>query len=563
MRVRRPLSLVAMLALAACASGPSKEWDTFVHDYLEASYAADPAFAVGLGRHEFDGRLADLSTGALLNEINRQRDSRARALAFDSTKLSPEQRFERAYLVAVIDGSLFWTQAAQWPWRNPQFYAAELDPQVYITRDYAPIETRMKALTSWARAIPQAVSQVKGNLALPLPPSYAAIGRVQFGGLASFLETDVKTAFAPVKDSALRADFTGALAGAVKAFKDMDAWFAAQEKHATGKFAMGPELFEQMVRVTEMVDVPLDRLEAIGRADLERNLNTLKVVCETYASGQSLRQCVDKAGAKKPDGGILEGARKQLPMLEEFIRTQHIASIPDTDQALVRESPPYMRWNFAFMNTRGLFEQGLPSIYYVSPPDPTWTKAKQDGYVPGAGTLLATSVHEVWPGHFLQFLHATHVPSQIGRIYGSYAFVEGWAHYSEEMMWDAGLGGGDPALKIGQLGDALLRNVRFVCAIGMHAKGMTVKECERLFLEQGLQDPATAEQQAARGTFDPAYLNYTLGKLMIMKLREEWTASRGGRAAWGQFHDALLSYGGPPVPLIRRAMLGPNAGPPL
>jgi uncharacterized protein (DUF885 family) len=218
-------------------------------------------------------------------------------------------------------------------------------------------------------------------------------------------------------------------------------------------------------------------------------------------------------------------------MLEDFIRTHHIVSIPDTDRALVRESPPYMRWNFAFMNTRGVFEPSLPSIYYISPPDPAWPKAKQDAYLPSVGTLLVTTVHEVWPGHFLHFLHVTHVPSQIGRVHGSYAFGEGWAHYDEEMMLDDGLGNGDPALKIEQLRDALLRNVRYLCAVGLHTKGMTVEQCDRMFREQAFQDPGNAEQQAARGTFDPAYLNYTLGKLMIRKLRDEWTASRGGRAA--------------------------------
>jgi hypothetical protein len=318
-----------------------------------------------------------------------------------------------------------------------------------------------------------------------------------------------------------------------------------------------------MIRVTELVDVPLDRLDSIGRADLERNLSTLKTTCATWAAGRTLAQCVAKADAGKPDGGILDAARKQLPMLEDFIRTHHIVSIPDTDRALVRESPPYMRWNFAFMNTRGVFEPSLPSIYYISPPDPAWPKAKQDAYLPSVGTLLVTTVHEVWPGHFLHFLHVTHVPSQIGRVYGSYAFGEGWAHYDEEMMLDDGLGNGDPALKIEQLRDALLRNVRYLCAVGLHTKGMTVEQCDRMFREQAFQDPGNAEQQAARGTFDPAYLNYTLGKLMIRKLRDEWTASRGGRAAWGTFHDAFLSYGAPPIPLVRRAMLGPGSRPPL
>ena len=196
------------------------------------------------------------------------------------------------------------------------------------------------------------------------------------------------------------------------------------------------------------------------------------------------------------------------------------------------------------------------STYYVAPPDPSWTPKERADYIPGVADLLFTSVHEVWPGHFLQFLHANRSPSKFGQVFVGYAFAEGWAHYAEEMMWESGLGNGDPETHIGQLLNALLRNVRFLSAIGMHTKGMTVAESERMFREQGYQDAGTARQQAARGTFDPEYLDYTMGKLMIRKLRSDWTATRGGPTAWKAFHDAFLAYGGPPVPLVRRAMLG-------
>jgi uncharacterized protein (DUF885 family) len=169
--------------------------------------------------------------------------------------------------------------------------------------------------------------------------------------------------------------------------------------------------------------------------------------------------------------------------------------------------------------------------------------------------LLFTSVHEVWPGHFLQFLHSNNSPSKFGQVFIGYAFAEGWAHYTEEMMWDAGLGEGDSTVHIGQLLNALLRNVRLISAIGLHTGKMTVEQSERMFRELAFQDPGNARQQAARGTFDPAYLNYTMGKLMIRKLRDDWCADRGGREAWKDFHDQFLSFGGPPIPLVRKAML--------
>jgi uncharacterized protein (DUF885 family) len=233
-------------------------------------------------------------------------------------------------------------------------------------------------------------------------------------------------------------------------------------------------------------------------------------------------------------------------------------TIPGDEQAKVRRSPPYLAWNAAYIRIPGTFEKGLPSYYYVSPPDPKWSKEVQDAYIPSAASLWFTSVHEVYPGHFVQYLRTNRSASKVARVFGSYAFSEGWAHYCEEMMYDAGLGDGDPAMHIGQLQDALLRNVRFIAAIRLHTRGMTVEQARQMFIDDAFQDPGNAEQQAERGTFDPGYLNYTLGKLMIRKLRDDWTATRGGRAAWKQFHDRFLDSGGPPIPLIRRAMMGPD-----
>jgi uncharacterized protein (DUF885 family) len=241
----------------------------------------------------------------------------------------------------------------------------------------------------------------------------------------------------------------------------------------------------------------------------------------------------------------------------------NLVSIPGTEQALVDEAPPYNRWNFAYINIPGPYEKGLPSVYYISPPDPKWPAAEQKAYLPGKAALLFTSAHEVMPGHFLQFLHANRSPSRFGQVFVGYAYAEGWAHYVEEMMWDAGLGANDPEIHVGQLTEALLRNVRFLSAIGLHTGKMTVAASEKMFLESAFQDKGNATQQAARGTFDPAYLNYTMGKLMIRKLREDWTATRGGRNAWHDFHDQFLQFGGPPIPLVRAAMMGPSGGSPL
>jgi len=311
------------------------------------------------------------------------------------------------------------------------------------------------------------------------------------------------------------------------------------------------------------VDVPLEELEAAGRRDLERNLAALRGACAELSPGKPVADCVAAVQAEKPAAGPVEEARRQLAGLRRFIEEKGLVSIPGAEEARVAEAPSYLRWNSAFIDIPGPYDMHLPSTYYIAPPDPAWSAEERAAYLPGEADLLFVTIHEVWPGHFLQFLHSHRSESDPGRLFVGYGFAEGWAHYAEELMWEVGFGDGDPRLHIGQLQNALLRNVRFLSSIGLHTGRMTVDEVERMFRELAFQDPANARQQAARGTFDPAYLNYTLGKLMIRKLRDDWTATRGGRAAWHDFHDALLSYGAPPLPLVRRQMLGENAGPVL
>ena len=252
----------------------------------------------------------------------------------------------------------------------------------------------------------------------------------------------------------------------------------------------------------------------------------------------------------------MDGATRQLPALKQFLLDNDIVSIPSDEEALVDEAPPHRRFNAAYISIPGPFDSGLPSVYYIAPPDPTWSEEDQLAYVPGETDLLAISVHEVWPGHFLQYLHSNRTENNVGRHFGTNTFSEGWAHYTEQMMVDAGLGDGDPEVRIGQLLNALLRNVRYMSAIGLHTEGMTIEESQQMFLDKAFQDFGNAQQQAHRGTYNPGYLNYTLDKLMINKLRMDWTAGRGGEEAWGRYHDAFLSYGQPPIPLIREQMLG-------
>jgi hypothetical protein len=518
-------------------SAASQAWLKFSKAFIEDYMQAQPAFAAQAGRHEFDGQLPDVSAHGLKREIARLHDERNQIAAFDASTLEPRERFDREYLLAVVDRDLFWIEKTPFPFSNPGWYLGQIDPDMYLSRNYAPLAVRMKAYIKYAQGIPRIAAAIKENLKSPMPKSYVELGIEEFGGLADFYAKNVADVFVSVSDADLQKQLKDADAVAAQVMSGLKDYLVGARKNANDKYALGADLFAQMVKQTEQVDLPVEQIKAAGRADLERNTAALKADCSSYAPKASLAQCMAKMAANKPKGGPVEEARNQLKMLKDFIVQNNVVSIPSNDEALVAEAPPYNRANAAFINTAGPYDKGVVSIYNIAPPDPKWSKAEQAAYIPGEAALLFTSVHEVWPGHFLQFLHSNANPDKLEGLWVGYAFAEGWAHYCEEMMVE----------------------------MGLHTHGMTVAQSEKMFREQALQDPGNARQQAARGTYDPAYLNYTLGKLMIRKLRADWLAkSASGAAAanpddqsrWHEFHDKFLSYGGPPIPLLRKEMLG-------
>ncbi|OFX06017.1 MAG: hypothetical protein A3E78_01460 [Alphaproteobacteria bacterium RIFCSPHIGHO2_12_FULL_63_12] len=540
------------------APAAASPWPGYMDAFLDGYFPLNPNFAVYQGKHEFDGQLPDWSEAGLTANIEMRRKAIADARGFDDTLMSDAEKFERDYLISVMDGELFWLDEADWPHKNPAFYLGALDPSTYVTRPYADAATRMKAFIKYAEHVPAAAAQIKANLKLPLPATYLKLGQAGFGGYAEYFTGDAKAAFAEVKDADLQQQFDTAAAIAAAAMTDLAAYIGSVPATADG-YALGAEKFAHMIRRTEGVGISLDELEAIGRADLKRNQEALAAACGVYAPGATMADCMNKMAANKPAVGPVEEAREQLPPLKQFLIDRNIVSIPGTEEALVEESPPYNRQNSAYIDIPGPYEKGLPSVYYISPPDPSWDAATRAAYIPGKDDLLFTSVHEVWPGHFLNFLHANRAKSIFGKLFVGYAFAEGWAHYTEEMMIEAGLHDGDPETKIGQLSNALLRDCRYLSAIGLHARGMTVQQSYDMFRNECYQDAGNSTQQSARGTYDPAYLNYTMGKLMIRRLRADWTAQNfpagGERAGWKEFHDEFLSYGGPPIPMVRKAMM--------
>jgi hypothetical protein len=559
------------LALSACKISPagnaqsneqaarSPEWKAFVDQYIEASFKAQPNFAATSGRHEYDGQLPDWSEAGIMAERQRLKDAITGALKFGDDRLGKEERFERDYLVAQARGQLFWLETADQPHKNPAFYAGNLDPSTYVVVPYAPPEVRLKAYTKYLQAIPRVADQVKANIKTPMPISFVEYAKSAFGGYATYYPTDGLAAFKGVGTPEEQQALSSASSAAAAAMKGLADWAEAQRANAGTDFALGAAKFQQMLYDTEMVSTPLLELKKIGEADLKSNQDLLRAACNRWAPGMTVPDCMGKMNANKPEGGAVAAAREQLKELKKFVVDHDIVSVPGPEEAKVEEAPPYNRQNFAYINIPGPYEKNLPSVYYIAPPDPSWPKAVQDGFVPGKADLLFTSVHEVWPGHFLNFLHANRSPFLFGRVFVGYAFAEGWAHYTEEMMRVKGVGGGTDETLIGQLSNALLRDCRFLSAIGMHSGTMTQEQSYTMFRDQCFQDEGNARQQAARGTYDPAYLNYTMGKLMIRKLRDDWAATRGGEKAWKAFHDQFLSYGGPPIPLVRQQMMGGQA----
>jgi uncharacterized protein (DUF885 family) len=552
-----------LIALVACSGGQEETtasedarqpWAEFATATVDTYYEKNPETAVDAGLHQYDGQASDYSPEATAKYTDWIDNVIAEASGYDD--LDGVEAFERDYLVQSLRGERWFLKESGFLQNNPVTYAGSLNFSVYVDREYAPIEERIVAYTNYISHVPGILEQMKENLVAPMPSPYVETAYRIMDGLSGYLETTVPELFSSVEDEQVQRQFAAANDDAVKAVRDATAWLDGHRGTATDDYALGADGFLSMLRETQGVDITLADLKAAGAADLERNLNMMNEACAEFAPGASTQDCVLQVQNRKPPEGAVGGARRQLPDLKKFLIDNDIVSIPGTEDALVDEAPPHRRFNAAYINIPGPFEKGLPSVYYIAPPNPEWSEEDQLAYVPGETDLLAISVHEVWPGHFLQFLHANRAENNIGQHFGAYTFVEGWAHYTEQMMVDAGLGDGDPEVRIGQLLNALLRNVRYMSAIGLHAEGMSVEESQKLFEEKAFQDFGNAVQQANRGTFDPGYLNYTLGKLMINKLRTDWTTGRGGREAWGDFHDGFLSFGSPPIPLIREQMLG-------
>ncbi|HKX16938.1 MAG TPA: DUF885 domain-containing protein [bacterium] len=538
-----------------------------VTDFLTSLYETHPTLAAALGLHEYDGRVPDLSERARADRASTLRTQSARASAIAGDSLTRDERHDVTLLYQAVDEELFELESLRDHERNPMAYSSAIDVSNYVKRDYAPFERRLAALTEHTRQIPDVLRTARTTLRPPLPRPFVETALDVFGGTIAYHEADLPAAVHAGGHLDGQASFERANAAALAALREFVRYLTDDVRPAaTEQFAIGEDRFRTMLRAGEMVDLDLDRLLEIGRADLETNTQRLRTACEVAAPGMPVRDAIRRQAADHPSADrLIDEAARVLDELRAFVAAGRIVTIPSNVPARVEPTPPFLRWAFAMMDTAGPFEPSSESFYYVTPPESRWSAAQTEEWLTkfDYATLRDVGIHEVYPGHYVHFLHVRNIGRPLRQVLASYAFVEGWAHDGEQLMLEQGFRPDDMPLRIAQLSEALLRDVRFIVAIEMHTRGMPVDNAARMFVEHAYLEPLPAEKEAVRGTFDPGYLNYTLGKLMLRRLRDDVRARDGARFDLRTFHDALLALGAPPLPLARRTLLGDAAGPPL
>ncbi|HLW47987.1 MAG TPA: DUF885 domain-containing protein [bacterium] len=535
-------------------------------DFLTSLYDAHPTLAASLGLHEYDGRVPNLSERARADRASTLRSQASRAAALrPSSGLSADEQHDLTLLGAAFDEELFELESLRDFERNPLAYAGLIDVSNYVKRDYAPLDRRVAALTRHLRQIPDVLATARATLRPPLPRPFVETALDVYRGTVAFHEGDLPAAVRAAETPEVRSAFERANAAALDALRSFIEHLGGDVRTgATAGFAIGEGRFRTMLRAGEMVDIELDRLLEVGRRDLAHNGERLRAACEAAAPGMAIRDAIKRQSSQHPPAErLIDEAAQVLEELRAFVEGTGLVSIPSAVRCRVEPTPPFARWAFAMMDTAGPFEASSESFYYVTPPEPGWSAEQTEEWLTkfDYGTLRDVGIHEVYPGHYVHFLHVRQVGRPLRQVLTSYAFVEGWAHDCEQLMLEQGFRPHDSALRIAQASEALLRDVRFLAAIGMHTRGMRLEDATRLFMEHAYLEPLPAEKEAVRGTFDPGYLNYTLGKLMMRKLRDDVRARDGARFTLRGFHDTLLALGAPPLPLARRTLLGDDTGP--
>jgi len=564
--------LVATPLFAACSSPPppapaaeSKDaaFTAVAAEYLEELYRRQPTQATDLGIHKYDDRLENYSRGATADAIASARRFRERVTAVDPGTLSLDKQLDRQHLLHAIDSRILMLDVVR-PWaKDADTYSSGMTNTAYvmIKRKFAPPEERLRTLIAREKAMPAALQEARKNIETP-PRIYTQIAIDQLDGNRSFFESAVPGAFKDVTDKALLDEFKKANDAVIAALVDYKKWLQTELlKKSTGDFAFGEDTYRKKLAADEMVDVPLDELLAIADRDLKKNQAAFAETAKQIDSKKTPQQILASVQADHPPAArLLAITQQELDAIGRFMTDHHIVTVPQAAPAHVQETPPFLRaTTSASMDIPGPFETVATEAYYnMTLPDPKWSAGETQDFMKQwyYAAISNVSVHEVWPGHYLQFLYAKNFPSDVRKVLGAATNSEGWAHYCEQMVIDEGFHGGDPRYRLAQIQDALLRDARFIVGIRMHTKGMTMEQAQEFFMKEGYQPAPVARSETRRGTADATYGYYTMGKLMILKLRDDYKAKMGAQYSLQNFHDSFIKQGPLPLPLIRKAMLG-------
>jgi uncharacterized protein (DUF885 family) len=527
--------------------------------FADAVFRYDPVSGTAAGFHQYDALLPLGSRAEIQAEIAALKKYEAEVSGFDPKRLSQTAASDRELVLAQIRGGLLALQDIRMWEKNPDNYSSGATNAIFVimSRSFAPPAERLKSAIAREKLIPRLLQSGRENLKNP-PKIYTEVAIEQMPGIESFFQNDVPAAFKGV----VNPEFQKTNQAAIDALKSYEQWMKTDLlPRSNGDFRIGAENYRKKLLYDEMVDIPLDRLLQIGYDDLHRNQAEFKRVAAQIDPKRTPQQILDEAEKDHPPAGqLLTAFRDVLGGLRTFIEQHHIVTIPSPVPPIVEETPPFMRaLTTASMDTPGPYESVAKEAFFnVTLPEPSWSKQQTEEYMEGfnRGTIISTAVHEVYPGHYVQFLWIKNAPTKVRKLIGCSSNAEGWAHYSEQMMLDEGYGNGNLKLRLGQLQDALLRNARYIAGIQMHTGKMTIDQATEFFVKEGYQVRPVAEKEAKRGTSDPTYLYYTLGKLEILKLRADYKRMKGAQYSLQGFHNAFLAQGYPPIKIVRRALLG-------
>ena len=555
------------------ADGASQTFNFLTDQYFHDVYFKfSPTAGTSAGKHEYDTQLEDYSAAGVQKNIAALHDYEKKFMAIDPKALDAEPAADYQILLNSIRANLLQLEVVRSWEKNPDNYSSGVTGSIFtiMERPYAPVNTRLRAAVEREKQIPQVFLEARKNLKNP-PHIYTEIALEQIDGDVSFFQNDVPSAFADATDAEAKAEFAKTNAAVIEALKSYGAWMKSDLlPHSNGDFRYGADTYAKDLAYSEMVDIPLDHLLQIGLNDLHKNqAEFARVAKEIDPTKTPQQELAELAGMHPAPDKLLQAFQDRFNSEIGFIREHHIITIPSDVKPVLEETPPFMRATTqASMDPPGPFETHSTKAYFnVTLPDPKWDAAKTSEYMAAfnIGTIVSTSVHEAYPGHYIQFLWQNRFPSDIRKLIGANTNIEGWAHYCEQMMLDEGYGKvtakderEEKLIRLGQLQDALLRDARFVVAIRLHTGvggAMSIPEAEDFFVKEGYQARPIAEVETKRGTSDALYLYYTLGKLEIMKLREDVKKKEGAAFKLQQFHDALMQQGFAPIKVIRKTML--------